>query len=285
MTWDEFINYQIFELGDFKLLMGNLLLAILVVLLTFLFLILLRRIIFKPRFIISKIDEKRRATFYFLTKYIVWLISSVIILEVIGIKLSVLLFGSTALLVGLGLGLQNIFKDFVSGLFLLFEGSIKVGDIIEVDGEVGRVAEINLRSSEIFTRDDVTIIVPNSRFITEKVINWSHEKSQSRFNVTVNVAYGSNLDVVLHCLQEAMDEHPQVQNRPKPFVRFIDFGESALVFDMIFWSRNMFRIENIKSDLRFSVYKKLQENNVIIPFPQRDVHIKVDDLNKLSGKS
>jgi len=274
MNWDGFINYELFELGDFKLLLGNLLIGIVIAVTTSFFVTILRRAILKPRFIIDKIDEKRRNTFFSIAKYFVWIISGLIILEVLGVKITPLLFGSTALLVGLGLGLQNIFKDFISGLFLLFEGSIKIGDIIEVDGETGRVVEINLRSSEIYTRDDVTIIIPNSRFIVEKVVNWSHDESSVRFKVNVNVAYGSDVNVVVKCLEEAMSENKQVLSKPKPFVRFTDFAESSLFFEMIFWSNNTFRIENTKSDLRKEVYLKLEENNLNIPFPQRDIHIK-----------
>jgi len=228
----------------------------------------------KPRFIIDKIDEKRRNTFFSITKYFIWIVSGLVALKILGVRIDALIFGSTALLVVLGLGLQNIFKDFISGLFLLFEGSIKIGDVIEVDGVTGKVIEINLRSSEIYTRDDVTIIIPNSRFIVEKVVNWSHDENSVRFKVNVNVAYGSDVNVVIKCLEEAMSEHKQVLKKPQPFVRFTDFAESSLFFEMIFWSNNTFRIENTKSDLRKEVYLKLAENNLSIPFPQRDIHIK-----------
>lgn len=274
MNWDDFINYEIFELGDFKLLLGNLLIGIIIIFVTSFFISILRRAILKPRFIIDKIDEKRRNTFFSITKYFVWIISGLIVLEVIGVKITPLLFGSTALLVGLGLGLQNIFKDFISGLFLLFEGTIKIGDIIEVDGERGKVIEINLRSSEILTQDDVTIIIPNSRFIVEKVVNWSHDTNAVRFQVKVGLAYDSDVDVVFECLESSMQENKEVLDNPKSFVRFSDFGESALNFDMIFWSNNTFRIDDVKSDLRRSVYSKLKEKGLNIPFPQRDINIK-----------
>lgn len=274
MNWDDFINYELFELGTFKLLVGNLLIGIFVCTITILVVSLLKRAILKPRFIIDKIDEKRRMTFYLITKYVIWMISFFILLEVIGVKITPLLLGSTALLVGLGLGLQNIFKDFISGLFLLFEGTIKIGDIIAVDGEKGKVVEINLRSSEILTQDDVTIIIPNSRFIVEKVINWSHDTNAVRFQVRVSLAYGSDVELVFKCLEQAMAENKEVLNKPKSFVRFSDFGESALNFDMIFWSNNTFRIDDVKSDLRRAVYGKLNESGLSIPFPQRDINIK-----------
>ena len=274
MTLNSILNYEIFQLGDFKLLLGNLLVGILIAGATILLLFLLKKIILKPRFFITKIDEKRRITAYSITKYFIWIVSTLVILKVVGVEIGPLLLGSSVLLIGLGFGLQNIFKDFISGLFLLFEGTIKVGDVIEVDKVIGKVTEINLRSSEIFTRDDTTIIVPNSKFIVEQVVNWSHNEQKARFAVKVNVAYGSDAELVFKCLEEAMIENRAVSKKPVPFVRFTEFGESSMNFEMLFWSKNIFRIENVQSDLRRSVYKKLKENGLAIPFPQRDIHIK-----------
>jgi small-conductance mechanosensitive channel len=281
MNWDSFLNYRLFKLGDFELITGNLLIGLLVLISTWLIIFLLRKAITRPRFIIDKIDEKRRTSIFLITKYIVWVITIVIFLEVIGVKITLLLVGSTALLVGIGLGLQNIFRDLVSGLFLLFEGSIKVGDVLEVDGVVGKVVDVNLRSTEVITRDNSMIIIPNSRFVVEKVVNWSHNNDKVRFNVQVGIAYGSDVDVVIETLKEAMSEIKGIEISPAPFVMFQDFGDSSLQFDMIFWSKDPFRIEMVKSELRILVYRKLKERNLAIPFPQRDVHIK--DIDKLIG--
>jgi small-conductance mechanosensitive channel len=272
-NWDDIFGAS-YSIGEYKLVVGNLIIGALIAVGTWFFLFMLKRAIVKPRLIIGKIDEKRRMSIYLIVKYFVWVISFIVILEANHIEITVLLVGSTALLVGLGLGVQSIFKDLVSGLFLLFEGTIKIGDIIEADGVIGRIVEINLRSTEVLTRDDVTIIIPNSRFVTEKVVNWSHNEEQIRFSVGVGVAYGSNVDEVFRCLEEAMDEIPEISKQPKPFVRLNEFGESSLQFEMIFWCRDMFYINNYKSNLRRLVYKKLQENKLVIPFPQRDIHIK-----------
>jgi len=274
MTLNSILNYEIFQLGDFKLLLGNLLVGLIIAAGAILLLFILKKIILKPRFFINKIDEKRRIAAYSIIKYFIWIISVFIILKAAGVEIGPLLLGSSVLLIGLGFGLQNIFKDFVSGLFLLFEGTIKIGDVIEVDNIIGKVTEINLRSSEIFTRDDMTIIVPNSKFIVEQVVNWSHNEQKARFAVKVNVAYGSDTELVFKCLEETMSENGSVSKKPIPFVRFTDFGESSLNFEMLFYSKNIFRIENVKSDLRRNVYLKLKENGLAIPFPQRDVHIK-----------
>jgi small-conductance mechanosensitive channel len=284
MEWGDFLNYEILEIGDFKLLMGNLLLAFVVAGVSWLIIKIARKAILNPRFLIDKIDSKRRNSIFLILKYFIWVISIVVMLEVIGVQVTVILVGSTALLVGLGLGLQNIFADLVSGLFLLFEGSIKIGDILEADGVLGRVVEINLRFTELLTQDDVTIIVPNSKFVQEKVINWSHNYDHVRFSVSVGVAYGSNIEKVISCLEEAMEETYDIISQPKPIVWFKEFGDSSLQFDMIFWTRDIFRIEHTKSELRKIAYKKLQENDLVIPFPQRDVHIKgFENFNPGSG--
>jgi len=274
MNWNDFLNQELLHIGGVHIIVKNVLFATAVIFGTWLSVIVLRRAILKPRFIIDKIDSKRRNSLFLIIKFIGWVVSIFIAMKVLGFQITVLLFGSTAVLIGLGFGLQNIFKDFVSGLFLLFEGSLKIGDVVEVDGTVGKVMEINLRSSEIQTRDDVTIIIPNSKFIAEQVTNWSHDNESVRFTVHVNVAYGSDVEKVFACLEEAMNEHGKIAQKPLPFVRFTKFGESALEFEMMFFSNSTFRIENVKSDLRRSVYKKLAENDLAIPFPQRDVHIK-----------
>lgn len=263
------------KIGDNELLVSKLIYGILALLFTWAFIIIIRKAILKkPRFIIDKIDVKRRNSVFLITKYVSWTIGILISLSLMGFNVRLILFGSTALLVGLGFGLQNIFRDFVSGLFLLFEGSLKIGDVIEADGVVGKIVEINLRSTEVITRDDVTIFIPNSKFVSEKVVNWSHNEEEVRFKVPVNIAYGSDVDDVYECLESAMQENTGILNVPKPFVRFTEFADSSIEFEMIFWSKETFVIENLKSDLRKTVYKKLAEKGLAIPFPQRDIHIK-----------
>lgn len=274
MQWKEILKYEIFKFGKFELLMGNLLLACTIALGTVLLLLFLKRIILRPQLFKDKIPDKRRMSIYLLLKYFIWIVSFIVILQSLGVNTTALLFGSSALLIGLGLGLQNIFKDLVSGLFLLFEGTMQVGDIIEADGVIGRIVDINLRSSELLTREDVKIIIPNSRFVTDKIVNWSHNGDQVRFEVKVGLAYGTDVEAAISILQEVLDENKRVLNKPQSFVRFSNFGESSLDFELIFWSKETFAINNLKSDLRRAVYLKLKENGMAIPFPQRDIHIK-----------
>jgi small-conductance mechanosensitive channel len=195
-------------------------------------------------------------------------------LDTVGIKITFLLASSAALLVGLGLGLQQLFQDFVSGITLLIEGTVKVGDIVETaNGEVGQVDEINLRTSKLRTRDNIILIVPNSALIISPVINWSHIEQTTRFSVKVGVAYGSDVEKVTELLLMCTNEHKKIVKKPAPHVFFKDFGNSSLDFELLFYTNETFRVERIKSELRYAIDKAFRENNITIPFPQRDVHI------------
>ena len=196
------------------------------------------------------------------------------ILNLTGLKLTVLWGAGAALLVGIGFGLQQIFADLISGIFLLFEGNLKEDDVVELtNGTICRVTFIGARTSKVKTRDDVILIIPNSHFISQEVINWSHIESQTRFDVGVGVAYGSDVQLIKKVLLECAHVNPDISFSPVPFVRFQNFGDSSLDFSLYFWTANTFRVENIKSDIRFAIEKFFRENNIQIPFPQRDVHM------------
>ena len=279
MDYKEILEYKIIQIGDYSLILYHVLFVIVVFIITGLILWVVKKIF--DRLVEKKhINVGKKHAVYQMIKYIVWIIAIAIALESIGIRLTLLIAGSAALLVGLGLGLQNVFRDFVSGVVILFESTIQVNDVIEVEGFVGRVKEIGLRTSKVLTRDDIITIIPNSKFTSERVINWSHTKRKTRFNLNVGVAYGSDVELVRKVLLECAAEHPEVVDTPKSFVRFIDFGNSSLDFQLYFWSVNNFFIENTKSDLRFLIDKKFRENKIQIPFPQRDLHIRTDETKK-----
>ena len=223
---------------------------------------------------VRNLDRRKTIPAFKVISYLIWIIAMVFILKSVGIKMTLLLGAGAALLVGVGLGLQQIVADIVSGFILMFEGNLKVDDVVELEnGIVGRVLEIGLRASKVQTRDDVVRIVPNSQFIVDDIINWSHIDTNTRFFVQVGVAYGSDVRLVEKILLECAKENKDIASNPKSFVRFLDFADSALVFQLFFWSDKTFRVENIKSDLRFLIDKRFRENGVRIPFPQRDVHL------------
>ena len=169
--------------------------------------------------------------------------------------------------------MQQIFNDTISGFFLLFERNLKIKDVVEVDGIVGSVKDIGIRTSRILTRDNIEMIVPNSKLVSEMVINWSYNDPKTRFFLKVGVAYGSNVKLVKRTLIEVADTHHLVLKKPNPVVFFADFGESSLDFELVFWTQYSLKHRPILSDLRFAIDNKFRENNIQIPFPQRDLHI------------
>lgn len=226
------------------------------------------------------VDAGRQYAFKQFIKYIVYTIAVLMALEAIGIQLSVIWGGAAALMVGIGLGLQQTFNDLISGLILLIEGSVEVGDIIKVDGLVGKVESINMRTSKIMTRDNVSILVPNSKLVGENAVNWSHAPTPSRFQVRVGVAYSSDVDLVTSLLLKAVNEHPKVLDTPAPGVQFIDFGSSSLDFDLHFYSHEYMGIEWIKSDVRYKITRLFREHKVEIPFPQQDLWLRNGEVLK-----
>lgn len=274
MSFKEFLNYQLIKSEYVTINVYSILIAIGIVILTWLFLKGLHRIFM--RFINkNKLDKGSYLSIYLVIKYFVWVVIVVVLMETFGVKISILLAGTAALLVGVGIGIQQIFNDFVSGIILLLERSLKIGDIIELeDGTVGKVLKINVRTSSILTRDDIVVIVPNSYFVNERIINWTHMNFTTRFHVEVGVAYGSDVELIKKVLLDSVSETQEIPKTPAPSVRFEDFGDSALIFKIFFYSTDTYKIEAVKSRLRFLIYKKFAENKITIPFPQRDVHIK-----------
>ncbi len=207
-----------------------------------------------------------------LIKYVVFIIAILLALDNLGIQMTVLWGGAAALLVGIGLGLQQTFMDLVSGIILLFERSVEVSDVVSVDGLVGTVTQIGLRTSNILTRDNINIIIPNSKLTMDNVTNWSHFTEHVRFSVSVGVAYGSDTKKVKKTLMAVANENPYIMKAPSAFVRFVEFGDSSLNMELYFWTRNLLIEEDIKSDLRFAINEAFIEKDIEIPFPQRVMH-------------
>lgn len=270
----DFWQQKIFELGDFVLTVGMVISIALLIFITWALLTMVKKYLIHRRERI-KGERARRLSLYQLIRYLVWVIVISSCITVLGFDVTLLVAGSAALLVGIGFGLQNIFSDLISGLFMLVERKVKVGDVMEVDNIVGKVQSINLRTSELLTRDGYNIIVPNHKFITENVINWSHNSYDRRFQIEVGVSYNSDVNLVTKVLLKCAHEQKELirENEHAPLVRFQDFGDSSLVFYLMFWTSDIFPVEQIKSELRYKIFKAFRENNITIPFPQRDVHV------------
>lgn len=274
MDLKNILEFELISTDRITITVFNLIEIILILVVTKLLLLLIRKFL-RRQAKKNRLDLGTSHAIFQVIRYIFWIAAIIIIFDTTGFQITLLLAGSAALLVGIGLGVQEVFKDLISGIFMLFEGNLKVGDIVELeDNLVGKVVQIGVRTTKIETRDRVVLIIPNSKFISDRLINWSHMEKKTRFHVNVGVAYGSNVDKVTGILHEAADEHPKVARDPKPVVMFSDFGESSLNFKLHFWTYDTFWVEIIKSDLRYSINKKFIDNSVTIPFPQRDVHIK-----------
>ena len=271
----EFLNYNLFEIGSFSLKVEALLVIALIFIGTQVFLIFLRRAFTRMAWR-RKMDEGRQYSFILLMRYFVWFIAIGLMLHASGVKLTFLLASSAALLVGIGLGLQQLFADFTSGIFMLFDRTIERGDILQVGDTVGIIERINIRTTILRDRNDVVIIVPNHKFTQDNVINWSHNTKVTRFIIKVGVSYGSDVEQVKQILLDCAAKNKDVvtsKNQYKTTVRLLDFGDSSVVFELLFYSSNMFRIETTKSDLRFQIWHAFKEHGIKIPFPQRDLHI------------
>ncbi len=269
----QILEYRLIEVGKYILTPYQILLAVIILVATIFALKGIKRVFFSK--LTKKHDKKTLATIFILVKYFVWVISIILILQTLGVNINYLVASSAALLVGMGLGIQQIFNDTISGILLLFEGNVRVGDVIQMSDEtIATVKEINLRTSKVITRDGVIIIVPNSKLLSENVINWTAIDEKTRFYVEVGVAYGSDVNKVKGILLDVANNHPKIAKKPEPFVRFTDFGDSALIFRIYFWTNESFTVRNIKSDLRFEIYDKFAAAGIQIPFPQQDVYIK-----------
>lgn len=268
-----FLEFELIRIGDYSLKVYSLAFIFFIFLFTKIILWLIKKTMFRKHKS-DKTDLGNTYAIFQIIKYIVWVIAFGLLLETTGIKVTVLIAGSAALLVGVGLGLQQTFNDIISGIILLSERSIKVGDVLEIDNDIVRIQEIGLRTSKGINRDEISIIIPNSLITTNKVINWSHQARETRFKINVGVAYGSDVDLVMKILKESTLEHPDMFNESLIDIRFLDFGNSSLDFQILFFSENIFRIEKVKSDIRKIINRKFIENNISIPFPQMDVHLK-----------
>ena len=206
--------------------------------------------------------------------YIIMLVGVFIAVQQVGVDLTTLAAISAVLMVGIGLGLQNITSNFISALILLFERPVQVGDFVEVGGVQGRIRAIKTRSSIVETLDNVSIIVPNSNFITENVTNWSYRDSKVRIHISVGVSYGSDVDLVEDTLLRVGRSHEEVLLNPEPAIQFLEFGDSSLNFDLLVWINDASRQYFIRSDLNFAVVKAFREQGITIAFPQRDLHIR-----------
>ena len=276
----ELLEYKIIEIGTYVLKVSEILSLVAFLLFATGFFIVLKRLIYHSK----SLDLAKKFSISKLSRYFIVILSIIIGMHILGFKVTVLLAGSAALLVGLGFGLQNLFSDFISGIILLLDKALKVGDIIEVNGLIYQVLEINFRTTTVLGRDDTYVILPNSELTGNRVVNWTHSGISSRFSILLGVDYSTDVEELMDLLQKVVQTHPLVLQDPEVFVRFEDYGDSALIFAIFFYSDEVFRIEQVKSDLRVKIFKALKTNGIEIPFPQRVVHFKQQPITFSTSK-
>jgi small-conductance mechanosensitive channel len=267
------LNYNLFALGDARITPLSIIYLILLSAVLFYVSRKLKELLIKRLLQRTSLDIGAQQAIGTISRYLVLFIGFLIILQTVGINLTTLNVLAGAIGIGIGLGLQNIANNFISGLILLLERPIKIGDRIEVDGIHGQVRSIGARSTTVRTNDNISIIVPNSKFISESVINWSFHGNLIRFKIPVGVAYDSDVDRVIEVLHEVAKDNQDVVDDPAPVVRLMELGDNALIFELRAWSRSQLQRPGVlRSALNLAIVKKFRENGIEIPFPQRDLH-------------
>ncbi len=231
---------------------------------------------FSMKLITRKLPKNDKEKFVSVFGYLTWLAYIIIFLVTLqssGVNVTAIFAASAALLIGVGLALQTLFQDIISGIFILIDQSVHVGDIIELEGKVGRVVEIKLRTTRAVTIDNKVLVIPNHLYLTNSLYNWTENGEETRESVTVGVAYGTDVQLVKSLLIKAVNSSSKVISKPGPTVYFTNFGDSALEFKVVFTLNNSFEAAITQSDIRFKIDALFRENKISIPFPQRDVHL------------
>ena len=272
-TWkstEEFLNRHV-DFGDhISISILDVLIVITAIFVTTIILRLVLKIITRH---LPAEDKSRFKVVYGYFRWLIYVVILLITLHSVGVNVTAVFAASAALLIGIGLALQTLFQDIISGVFILIDQSVHVGDIIEIEGKVGRVEEIKLRTTRAVTIDNKVLVIPNHLYLTNSLYNWTQNGTLTRESVTVGVAYGSDVEKVKELLLQAANSHPDVIDRPEPTVIFEDFGDSSLNFKLVFSLGDSFKAQFPKSDIRFEIDKLFRAHNITIPFPQRDVHI------------
>ncbi|MGB1645739.1 MAG: mechanosensitive ion channel family protein [Crocinitomicaceae bacterium] len=281
--FDDLLNYPIIQFSSIKIAFYHI-----IVIITVLF--SARIAVFFSRLYIArklkdnpKYNEGNLYIYTQLAKYVIYVFSILFCFQALDIPLTNLLFGSAAVLVGIGLGLQDAFKDLIAGFILLLEGNLKVGDIIRISSTenhenlVAKIKKINIRTTQIQTWEGNVLVIPNSILTRDQVENWSHSSRLTRFTIKVSVAYGTDTDLVKKLLETAALSHPKVKRTQQILVRLSNFGDNGLELELIFWADQHWDIKTYKSEIRFEIDRLFRANDIRIPFPQRTVHLPKKD--------
>ncbi|MFL2587533.1 MAG: mechanosensitive ion channel protein MscS [Flavobacteriaceae bacterium TMED121] len=263
-----FFNYEM-HLGSEIVITPKVILIIFSVFFTtYLFLKFFKKIALRA--LNNETRSKFRSIFTFLN-YSIYLIVILITLDTVGVNVTAIFAASAALLVGIGLALQTLIQDVISGVFILADQTVHVGDIIQVDGQIGKVENIMLRTTRAVTRDNKVLIIPNHKFLTSILYNWTENGTLTRESISLGVSYDTNINLLKNEVIKLANDHSKILKHPEPILLFDDYGDSALMFQLFFSMNKSFEANFVKSDLRYKIFEKLKELGIEIPFPQRVV--------------
>jgi len=285
MNWLKYVqtilDFQLFQLGGNPITVLHVKMSVFSLIVTYFLARSVHRIL--GRYVLTEVEPAPRYVIARFTQYLVWLIGIAVAVELLNVDLTALTFVAGALGIGIGFGLQNVVNNLVSGVVLLLEQPVRYRDRVSVENVEGQVEHINFRSTTIITNDNITIIVPNSQLINQAVINWSHGDPRIRVHVPVGVAYGSDVDLVTETLLAVARAQQDVLTSPEPEVRFLEFGDSSLNFELLVWSDEPPNHRRLHSNLNYAIDAAFREKGIEIPFPQRDLHLKTPSPGDLAN--
>lgn len=266
----DILKLKLIDTKSIEFTIGNLIVLLIAIVLTSIILKLIRKVVTRK----LPIEDKNKfiSVFQFI-KYVVYVLVFMFTLDFSGVNMNVFFTASAALFVGIGFAMQTFFQDIISGILIILDQSLHVGDIIEVDNKVGQVKEIKLRTTRVVTRNDRVMVIPNHKFMTETLFNWTQNTATNREQVNVGVAYGSDINLVKKILEDCARNIKGIDEQEGITVLFNDFGDSSLDFSVYFYVLNGMESPKIQSDLRFKIDGAFRQNNISIPFPQRDIHV------------
>ena len=264
MSLKEFLEYPILSIHTYTLHMYQVIGVAVVICVSYIVEKISKKIFYRRS---SQVDKGTRYALHQIAYYGIIIVTFLIIMRILGVNISPFLVGSSAVLVGIGLGLQNLFLDFISGVIILLDKSVRVGDVLDMNGVMGRVEQISMRTTKILTTDRKTIVFPNSYLTKDKLTNYSSHDAANAFYIDIGVDYKTDIKMVENLLVEAAKENLDISKEREPFIRLNDFADSSLNLRLYFFSNDPFHISHTRSEIRKSILEKFRANNVNIPFP------------------
>ena len=271
-TLTQIVNFTLFEISGSALTLRHLAMFVMALLVTRFLSAVVKRLL--EKYLLTRVEPAPRYVIIRCGQYLVWFVGIVVALELLNVNLTAFTVVAGSLGIGIGFGLQNVVNNFVSGVVLLVEQPVRFQDRISVENVEGQVKSINFRSTSILTNDNISIIVPNSQLINATVVNWSLGDPRIRIHVPVGVAYGSDVELVTNALLEVARAERGVLEHPEPEVRFLEFGDSSLNFELLVWSDEPPNSHRLKSQINYRIDAAFRTKGIEIPFPQQDLHVK-----------